>query len=207
MCSVTNTPPVVYRNDLNEDAQITGDALEEPAPAPAPAPVRRAMRPVRKSTGGAATQKEQLEYGENGPEIAADNMAAAVDEMVNPVVCEFVDEGSFYRAVGNTERFTGHGVVRNSDGSVAYRGQFDDGDFHGHCEELQLEGRGTYRGAVFGGHPCGKGVLTRADGTEDSSDWFDETGNALHGCKGYDKDADPGYQKFTLRFELADEHG
>ena len=67
----------------------------------------------------------QLEYGENAPDVAADNMAAIVNATVNPEPCEVAGEGDdeYYRAVGQVEKFTGSGEVRGADGSVTYRGQ------------------------------------------------------------------------------------
>ena len=123
---------------------------------------------------------------------------------MNPVTVEAVGAGDeqYYRAVGNTERFTGDGIVYDGT-TVLTDGEFQGGLPHGICRAMRLDRCGAHLGTcqVVDGYPCGAGVLADGNGREVSG-LYDENGQALF----YDADAEPGYHKGVLRFIADGEH-
>ena len=95
---------------------------------------------------------------------------------------------------GSTEPFTGHGVSRFSTGRPWYIGDFDKGHPHGECQ-LYLTKRGRYSGKMRYGESCGLGVMDGKAGL------YDANVLSLDGEQGYDADAEPGCEEFTLHFQ------
>lgn len=102
---------------------------------------------------------------------------------------------------GSSEQYTAYGVLRDADGNIVYRGQFDNGQ----CALKQLDGKRIYKGPVENGEPCGSGTITYVDGGVETG-VADANRNILNGKPFFHGDgADPGYQKGTLYF--AAKHG
>ena len=188
---IVYVPPAACRDDGADAAAADAAAAASTAAASGPELVE-------------SERAEQVEYGKNAAEIAADNMARHVERTVNPVTVESVGagDGLYYRAVGGTERFTGDGVCYDGT-TVLIDSEFNGGLPHGICRAMRLDRcgayLGTYSGQVANGYPCGAGVLTDGSG-RDVHGLYDENGLVLDGKRFYDADAEPGYQKGTLRF-------
>ena len=114
------------------------------------------------------------------------------------------DENVFFAAVGLEEPFTGFGSFYDDSGELFYRGDFDDGQPHGSCSFLFIEEKNAvFSGSVVDGEPCGRGRLVYGCTDLSEEGLFDSNLNLLDGLGGFDKDGDPGYQKFTLRLITA----